>query len=410
MAGDTNVRLHSSALARYAGHVRQSLNFLGHRFRAVKAAKPGSFAELYRTAVADAFNPGRLFIVTGAPHARAYYPRNFAWFYPDLLDPVTILDSDDASSRTILLARSIELICKALRQGIHTTTLVPLTKHSIVGVDYFSKPSDSLLGVLAAIRQLMYADRHHGYDEVFADASSKGKILLSEYRADLANSIKILAEKLSPYTVGDSSCLLCDAAKPYSAVTDARAEKARFVTNANIWTTFSWALELDIISRQEIEEILGRTLSEYKSELLKVFAPDGYIQHSLVEKSIQPSKRISIDFVHAYKGFWDFRNEHERKIFAETARIVLEDKRFKTKNEGLYLVSLLNPESSIVHLFTAPSYQGKAAWPAFNVEFADRLLDLSTYGGHYEEEAARILCGIRSIIERNGEPIPPGEK
>jgi len=43
--------------------------------------------DLYRHSMDSAFSVTEAFLVTGAPHASAYYPRDFAWFYPDVLDP-----------------------------------------------------------------------------------------------------------------------------------------------------------------------------------------------------------------------------------------------------------------------------------------------------------------------------------
>ena len=52
-------------------------------------------AELYRYSMNAAFAEKEAFLVTGAPHASAYYPRDFAWFYPDVLDPETVMDSSN---------------------------------------------------------------------------------------------------------------------------------------------------------------------------------------------------------------------------------------------------------------------------------------------------------------------------
>ena len=57
----------------------------------------------------SAFSVTEAFLVTGAPHASAYYPRDFAWFYPDVLDPETIMDAQDAVRRVRLLEKSVRL-------------------------------------------------------------------------------------------------------------------------------------------------------------------------------------------------------------------------------------------------------------------------------------------------------------
>ena len=83
----------------------QAVNFLGDRLLRKYQASAG-IDELYRHSVNSAFSPEEAFLVTGAPHASAYYPRDFAWFYPDVLDPETIMDFRDAVSRVRLLEKA----------------------------------------------------------------------------------------------------------------------------------------------------------------------------------------------------------------------------------------------------------------------------------------------------------------
>ena len=95
----------------------------------------------------------------GAPHASAYYPRDFAWFYPDVLDPETIMDSQDAVRRVRLLEKSVRLMLEAVRAGVVTTTIVPAGRNRYIGINYFSRPSDTLLGILAGLEQLLSAEQ-----------------------------------------------------------------------------------------------------------------------------------------------------------------------------------------------------------------------------------------------------------
>src|SRR4029078_6688694 len=124
----------------------QAVNFLGDRFLRKSHASAG-IDELYRHSVNSAFAPEEAFLVTGAPHASAYYPRDFAWFYPDVLDPETIMDSDDAVRGVRLLQKSFPLMLEALRADGVPTTIVPAGDDRYIAVNYFSQPSDPLLGI-----------------------------------------------------------------------------------------------------------------------------------------------------------------------------------------------------------------------------------------------------------------------
>ena len=134
-------------------------NFLYDRFLRKGHHLSSGIDELYRRSVDNAFSAKESFLVTGAPHASAYYPRDFAWFYPDVLDPDTIMDSVDAIRRVRLLERSVRLMLEAVRSGVVTTTIIPVGRNRYIGVNYFSRPSDTLWGTLAGRKQIICADQ-----------------------------------------------------------------------------------------------------------------------------------------------------------------------------------------------------------------------------------------------------------
>ena len=149
------------------------------------------------------------FLVTGAPHASAYYPRDFAWFYPDVLDPETILDSEDAVRRVRLLEKSVRLMLEAVRANVVTTTIVPAGRDRYIGVNYFSLPSDTLLGILAGLEQIMRADQRTSSYLAMSQGAHAGRLLLAEYREDLKKAIFQLAERVGAVRGQRRSRLCC---------------------------------------------------------------------------------------------------------------------------------------------------------------------------------------------------------
>ena len=143
-------RFYRGLFATCIANAIQAVNFLGDRLLRKYHLSAG-IDELYRHSVNSAFSPKEAFLVTGAPHASAYYPRDFAWFYPDVLDPDTIMDSRDAVRRVRLLEKSVRLMLEAVRSNVVTTTIVPAGSDRYIGVNYFSLPSDTLLGILAGL-------------------------------------------------------------------------------------------------------------------------------------------------------------------------------------------------------------------------------------------------------------------
>ena len=381
----------------------QTVNFLGDQFLRKSHASAG-IDELYRHSVNSAFSPKEAFLVTGAPHATAYYPRDFAWFYPDVLDPETIMDSEDAVRRVRLLEKSVRLMLEAVRSNVVTTTIVPAGGDRYIGVNYFSLPSDTLLGILAGLEQIIRADQRASPFLAMAQGARAGRLLLAEYHQDLKNAILQLAGALQPFDDNGLTALLCDVTAPRSAATDTRAERRRFVTNACVYATFLRGIRLGVIDRIELEGLLGRELLQYKRELLQLFGKHGYIRHSLDSDSEPPASSIALDFVNVHQGFWDLSDEGERALFAATTDLILAEPRFRIPGTSHFLVSSDNPQNKTIHKIAAPAYQGRSCWPTFNVEFADRMLDYDECSGtdKYRSCARDILRDIRTATETHG--------
>jgi hypothetical protein len=396
-------RFYQGALASCVANGIQAVNFLGDRFLR-KYRSSGGIEELYAHSVNAAFSPAEAFLVTGAPHASAYYPRDFAWFYPDVLDPETILDSEDAVRRVRLLEKSVRLMLEAVRADVVTTTIIPAGRDRYIGINYFSLPSDTLLGILAGLEQLLRADQRTSSYLAMAQGAHAGRLLLAEYRDDLKRAVFQLAEALQPFDQSGTTALLCDVAAPRSAATDTRAERRRFVTNACVYATFMRGIELGVIDRTELEAVLGRELLQYKRELLGLFGKPGYIRHTLDSIGETPASSIALDFVNVHRGFWDLSDEVERALFAATTDLILAEPRFRIPDTAHFLVSADNPLNKLIHKIAAPAYQGRSCWPTFNVEFADRMLEYDEHSGtdRYRPCAQAILADIRTATEAHG--------
>ena len=351
-----------------------------------------------------AFAEEEAFLVTGAPHASAYYPRDFAWFYPDVLDPETIMDAQDAVRRVRLLEKSVRLMLEAVRAGVVTTTIVPAGRNRYIGINYFSKPSDTLLGILAGLEQLLTAEQRPCAYLAMSQGAHAGRLLLAEYRADLKREISKLAGALERFDSDGVSALLCDIRAPRSAATDTRAERRRFVTNASVHATFLRGIRLGVIEQAELERLLGRGLAQYKKELLGLFGRHGHISHSLDSRAASPVASIALDFVNVHQGFWDLTDASERALFAATTDFILAEPRFRVPGTSHFLVSADNPLNKLIHKIAAPAYQGRSSWPTFNVEFADRMLDFDECAGTetYRSHACDILRDIRTLTETHG--------
>jgi hypothetical protein len=87
---NSEYRFYNGLAASCVANLLQAVNFLSDRFMRKSHSASSKIEDLYRHSMNSAFSAQESFLVTGAPHASAYYPRDFAWFYPDVLDPQTI--------------------------------------------------------------------------------------------------------------------------------------------------------------------------------------------------------------------------------------------------------------------------------------------------------------------------------
>ncbi|WP_204315082.1 hypothetical protein, partial [Klebsiella pneumoniae] len=76
------MRFYQGPAATVLANAIQAVNFLGDRFTRKSQHASALIEDLYRHSMDSAFAETEAFLVTGAPHASAYYPRDFAWFYP----------------------------------------------------------------------------------------------------------------------------------------------------------------------------------------------------------------------------------------------------------------------------------------------------------------------------------------
>jgi hypothetical protein len=271
-------------------------------------------------------------------------------------------------------------------------------------VNYFAPPSDTLLGILAGLKQMLSAEERASSYLAMSQCAHAGRLLLFEFGGDLKRAILKLASELESFDADGSRYLLCDASGPRSAATDTRAERRRFVTNACVYTTFVWGVQLGIVDENELKRLLGRDLTQYKRDLLRLFGKDGYIRHSLDGRASSPASSVALDFVGVHRGFWDMSEASERALFAATTDLIIAEPRFRIPSTFHFLVSAENPRTKIIHKIAAPAYQGRSSWPTFNVEFADRMLDFGEASGSeiYRTCAQGILKDIRTATEVHG--------
>ncbi|WP_204327585.1 hypothetical protein, partial [Stenotrophomonas maltophilia] len=77
-----------------------------------------------------------------------------------------------------------------------TTTIVPAGRGRYLGVNYFSRPSDTLLGILAGLQQMISAEERASSYLAMSQCAHAGRLLLAEYGIDLRRAVLRLASEL----------------------------------------------------------------------------------------------------------------------------------------------------------------------------------------------------------------------
>ncbi len=397
----------NTQISRHMAFGVQVANFVLHGMPGRSHAQtPSSMKEIYAASIKRAFEKSAYFITTGSPHSRVLYLRNYAWFYPTLLDARTFINRHDGDRRVTLIRRSLSIIFRSTRQLPYSTTLIPISPRKFVPLNFIREPSDSLLGVLSGVEQLRNAafQDSYGYRDVLERAASEGEVLLEENRAEISFQLNHLILSLREFDNGNLKVLLIDRDDNRSTATDTRLERRRFIANANVWTTFRKAIDMGIVPESEIERLIGRTLDTYKQELLALFGERGYIVDSLENLREEDYQNVSLDFCQVHRGFWTFSSSREIELFRNTAEIFLRNTELQDESHRCFLVMANNPRIQFLKQIAVGSYHGRTIWPAFNVEFADRLFDLSvvTNESRYRDAASEILIQLKIYIERIG--------
>lgn len=238
------------------------------------------------------------------------------------------------------------------------------------------------------------------------DAKMRALPIIAQYKKPIENELRRLGAQLADVVIDGRKYRLLDTKENRSSATDTRSERMRFVVSANIWTTFAKAERLGFMDGK-VFAASGLDKFRYKNDILVLFGSKGYVSNSVDPASRSNGRGasdITLDFAHVYRGFWDLSRRDEQMLFKNTADMIFSDPTFHDISNNCYFVSNKDPHYGFLHRYTAPSYHGRTVWSAFNVEFADRLLDLASAIGDetYRYRAERILLQLKSDTERNG--------
>lgn len=175
-------------------------------------------AEIHR----QRFDPSKPYIISG-DQFDGLYMRNLGVFYQDLLNPRTALSAEDWHNRQRIAVQSMAYSLSAIDQLKRpVTTLLPISAHGVLAVNFFNYPSDTLFGVFSMLDQLKNDPATH--DVAVQLQQQYGAGVQKAYQNYLA-------------TVRDPKTGLVRADIHVSSARDAANRKSSFYDNVILWRT-----------------------------------------------------------------------------------------------------------------------------------------------------------------------------
>lgn len=259
------------------------------------------------------FNPKKLLLISG-DHFNGLFVRNLGiFFYPSLDSTIYKHDKTWRSAQETYLqtvAYALGVFDKAPELK---TTLVATGRYSVVGLNFYSYPSDSLHGILYGLAALTGKVQAGG--ELYArptrelDTKAAAAVLIDEYLSLLVSLYAQYKERVFDETTG-----LIRTDVHLSGAKDITKRRSAFYDNVIFWRTTQLAMELGILTKDP------RLLRTMKKTIIKTFwyKKGGYFLEDLSDESRHHAYYSSDWLIVLSSGFLDITNTTERRYYEQS--------------------------------------------------------------------------------------------
>lgn len=380
------------------GQLKSGWHVLSNKFSFPKRRPPENVDDIIAAIHAERFNPENLFIISGE-HFSVLYPRSLGIFYHSILDPRTAHDETDWKNRQLIYlkttAYALEVFSKTDRLS---TTIVPVGPKSVVLVNFFAPPSDTLYSILYALALL--SDREDLRARYVFETPSSVKLqtqnaantLLEEYKESLHRHYQQYIKDVYNPTTG---VVRSDLA--LSGTKDSVKREGGFYDSVMIWKTGELAQKLGIIPQNEGElaQLKQKILSTYWSEKMGCFYDD-------LSPEGQKNLNYSSDWLIAYQtGMLTTLVPSELDMLKKCVAYIQKnalDQPLGVAYQGEIRAHQLQPMLKVF----LPDYGTTAIWSNWGMEYTKLLIALAqkTSDEVYLNEADRQLSAYTYNIKR----------
>lgn len=346
----------------------------------------------------ERFNPRRPYLISG-DHFVEHYPRNLGVFYYPAFDGSTAISEEDWNRRQQILLQSLYFdLAVFTKAKTLSTTVVPMSRHSVSLVNIYAYPSDTLYSVLYALYALstdnilskLYSYKSSSeYSSLTKEAARQA---LNEYRDKLSEVINHYIEKIVDYRTGllKKDLLL-------SGTKDITRRSQAFYDNVVFWRTLELAELLKIPYANTIDS------TALKERILKSFwdKTDGIFHEDLAAEKDQKDDYSSDWLVVLFTGFLNPVKKSEREYCEKVIRYIKINKidepfplKYHAENRG-------HRQYHLVRMFL-PEYGGSAIWSFWGMEYCKLLVLMyqSTGAKTYLEDAIKHFNSYTKNIEK----------
>lgn len=317
-----SIKLQYRFFWRHFSMLKSAWHIVGSRFGRRNRTRATEINEIAKEIHEKRFNPKNMYLISG-DHFSVFYPRSLGIFFHTILDPRTALSDEDWLNRQKIYLKSLAYALNVFSQSDQlSTTIVPTTPTSVILMNIYSLPSDTLYSMLYAFDQLLGSNSlqtiypFNKQSEYKLSTQDAAQSLLDEYRETLKRHYTTYRS----YAFDEETqCIKKDV--HLSGTKDIVKKQSGFYDNVIFWKTTEMSMKLGIIDTDK------KWLQKLKEHIIATFwRENGVFIEDLSDESIK-EKWYSSDWLIAYQtGFLDVQNNDDRKYLVHAVEYILEKK------------------------------------------------------------------------------------
>lgn len=363
----------------------------------------GTAEEIIKQIHAIRYAKSNPYVITGG-HFHQLYVRNLGIFFNALLDPRIPSTQNDWEMRQAIVLKTVALDLETFQQAKRDfTTIVPLANNRVTAMNIYTRPSDSLFGMLYALCSLTdskfvinnFPTKKKSKHMHTLQTKAAGEKLIKKYK----NSLSFLIEQYLQEIMSEQTGLIKTTISLASARDGIRRQSA-FYDNVIAWSTAQMANKLGL------KNISEKEFSQWKQRIIKTFwDKDTHIFLDDLDPETKQQKLFSSDaFIIHSTRFLNPDDPKEKKYFLGMIKYV--------KENGMDSPFPLNysncDEPKKLHWpvkYFAPSYMGRSIWSHWGMEYIKVLIRLQKENKNFLSDAKKHLATYeKNIVKYGGYP------